>query len=353
MNRVRTILFAGAFTFTASAGVVALPDKSKAAEADGVSFTGKQMHLIVSASAGTGYDAIARAVSRHMGRHLPGNPSIVVQNMVGAGGIKATIYIYQTAPHDGTTFGAVHSGIPTAPQLTPDAAKFDVNALSWIGSANREPLVAAVWHTARVQSAEEARHKELVVGGTALGTGTVDFPLIANEILGFKFKIVSGYPGTNDINLAIERGEVEGLAGNSWTSWMVQTPQWIKEGKLKAILQFGFERTAQLPDVPLLMDYAKNDTDRKALALVLARQEYSRPFVAPPSLPPGMLAVLRRAFDATMKDPAFLDETAKQQIEIDPITGERLAELIATLAATPAPVVDRVNAIFTNAEKQK
>jgi tripartite-type tricarboxylate transporter receptor subunit TctC len=236
------------------AGSVAL-----AADADDGFFAGKQVHLIVSATTGTGYDAIARTIARHLGGYLAGNPSIVVQNMPGAGGIKAASYIYQVAPRDGTTIAAVHSGVPTAPQLTPDAAKFDVGKLSWIGSANREPLVTAVWHTARVQTAAEARQKELIVGGTQIGTGTVDFPLIANDILGFKFKIVTGYPGTNEINLAMERGEVEGLAGNAWTSWMVQQPQWIRDGKLKAILQFGFERTQQLPNVPLLMDFAKTD----------------------------------------------------------------------------------------------
>jgi tripartite-type tricarboxylate transporter receptor subunit TctC len=324
-----------------------------AADTDNSLSPGKQIHLIVSATTGTGYDAIARTISRHMGRYLPGNPSFVVQNMPGAGGIKAADYIYQVAPQDGTTFAAVHSGVPTAPQLTPDAAKFDVDKLSWIGSANREPLVTAVWHTARVQTAAEVRQRELIVGGTQLGTGTVDFPLIANEILGFKFKIVIGYPGTNEINLAMERGEVEGLAGNAWTSWMVQQPQWIKDRKLKAILQFGFERTPQLPDVPLLLDFAKTNEELAALTLVLGRQEYSRPYVAPPNLPPARLAALRRAFDATMKDKAFLAECEKQKIEIDPVTGEQLAALISKLAATPPAVVKRVNTIFAGAKKPK
>jgi tripartite-type tricarboxylate transporter receptor subunit TctC len=336
----------------AVAAVTLATGAARAASDDGF-YAGKQIHLIVSTTPGTGYDAIARLIARHMGLYLKGNPAFVVQNMPGAGGIKATEFIAHVAPRDGTTFAGVHSGVPTAPLLTPDAAKFDVAKLSWIGSANREPLVTAVWHTARVQSADEARKKELIVGGTQLGTGTVDFPLIADEVLGFKFKIVTGYPGTNDINLAMERGEVEGLAGNAWTSWMVQQPQWIRDGKLKAILQFGFEPLPQLPKVPLLISYAKTDADRAALTLVLARQEYSRPYVAPPGLPPARLSALRRAFDATMKDKGFLAEAGKQKIEIDPVTGEQLTALIQKVAATPKDVVARVKRIFADAKELK
>jgi tripartite-type tricarboxylate transporter receptor subunit TctC len=309
-------------------------------------YRGRQLRIVVGTAAGGGYDLFARAVARHIGAHIPGNPTVIVQNLPAAGGMVMTNQLYASAPRDGSVIGAPINGIPTAPLLAPAGAHFDATRLIWLGSTNREPYVAFVWRTAPVQSLAELRTRELIVGATAPGTTMVDFPLLTNDILGTRFRIVRGYEGTPQINTAIERGELEGQGGIGWAAVKAQVPQWITERKIKVIAQYGLKRHPDLADVPTMLELAKSDPDRQALTMLFARTEYGRPYFLPPEVPAARVEALRRAFDATMRDPAFVADAAKLQLEIDPMTGEAVQALVGDLAATPPDVVARVRAIL-------
>jgi len=307
-------------------------------------YHGKQIRFIVGSAAGGTYDLLARIVARHIGAHIPGNPSIIVQNQPTAGGMAMTNELYALGPHDGTVVGVPLNGIPAAPLLKPAAAHFDSAKLIWVGSTHSEPYVAYVWHTAPVQSLSELTAKQLVVGATTPGTTMNDFPALTNVVLGTKFKIVPGYGSTPQMNEALERGEVEGIAGFGWFALNAQAPQWVRDGRIKVIAQFGGSRSRLLPDVPLMLDLAKTPADRQALMLLFGRTEYGRPYFLPPGVPADRVQALRRAFDATMKDKAFAAEAAKIGFAVDPLTGEQVQAAVATLADTPADVVARVRA---------
>ncbi len=306
-------------------------------------YRGKQVRFVVGTAPGGGYDLFARIVARHIAAHIPGNPTVIVQNQPAAGGLVMTNQLYAMGPKDGTAIGVPINGIPTAPLLQ-QGAQFDATKLNWLGSTNREPYVAFVWHTAPVQSLAELRAKDLVVGATAPGTTMADFPLVVNDVLGLKFKVVRGYEGTPQINHAIERGEIHGQGGIGWAAVKAQVPQWIAEKKIKVIAQYGLKRHADLADVPAMLELAANEPDRQALAMLFARAEYGRPYFLPPDVPAERVTALRRAFDATMKDPAFVADAARLQLDIDPMTGEEVQALVAQLARTPPAIVTRVRA---------
>jgi tripartite-type tricarboxylate transporter receptor subunit TctC len=309
-------------------------------------YKGKTVRIVVGTAAGGGYDLFARIVARHLAAHIPGQPVIIVQNLPAAGGLVMTNQLYATAPRDGTVIGAPINGIPTAPLLAPNGAHFDAEKLIWLGSTNREPYVAFAWHTAPVQTFDDLRTRELIVGATAPGTTMVDFPLITNAILGTRFRIVRGYEGTPQINNAIERGEIEGEGGIGWAAVKAQVPHWITGKKIKVIAQYGLKRNPELADVPSVLEFAKSDADRRALLMLLSRTEYGRPYFLPPEVPAARVAALRRAFDETMRDPAFIADAAKLQLEIDPMTGEQVQGLIAELGRTSPDVVARVRDIL-------
>jgi tripartite-type tricarboxylate transporter receptor subunit TctC len=207
-----------------------------------------------------------------------------------------------------------------------------------------------VWHTVPIQSITELTSKEVVVGATTPGTTMVDFPQLVNDVLGFKFKIVRGYQGTPQINLAIERGEVQGMGGLGWASVKAQTPHWISERKIRVLAQYGFKRHAELKDVPTMLEFAKTEADRQAMTMLFARTEFGRPYFLPPDVPMERVAALRRAFDATMIDPAFITDANRLQFDVDPLTGEQVQALVAELAATPREVVARVRAALEAAQ---
>jgi tripartite-type tricarboxylate transporter receptor subunit TctC len=306
-------------------------------------YRGRQLHMIVGSAVGGGYDLFARIVARHMVRHIPGNPGIIVQNQPAAGGVVMANQLYNQGPRDGTVIGVPINGLPTAPLLQ-SGTQFDPAKLIWLGSTNREPYVAFVWHTVGVASIEELSTKEVVVGATTPGTTMVDFPLLANDVLGLKFKVVRGYAGTPQINLAIERGEVQGIGGLGWASVKAQTPRWISDKKIRVLAQYGFSRHPELAEVPTMLELAKSEADRQAMIMLFARAEFGRPYFLPPDVPPERVAALRRAFNATMRDPAFVAEAAKLQFEVDPLRGEELQALVAQVASTPSAVVARVRA---------
>ncbi len=309
-------------------------------------YQGKTVRMIVGVAAGSGYDINARALARHMSEHIPGKPVIVVQNQPGAGSISMTNQLYNAGPFDGTAIGAAIGGMPTAPLLTPEGVKFDPNKLNWLGSTNRETHVTYMWHTSPANSFDDFKKRETVVGAQAPGTTQYDFPLVANAIFGTKFKIVPGYGGTPQIHLAMERGEIEGNGASAYTTIKALNADWIKDKKIKILAQWALRPNPDLPGVPSVLDLAKNDADKAALLLVLARLDFGRPFFLPPNVPADRVAALRKAFDDTMKDPAFLTEAEKLKLDIDPLNGVQVSELVARVLATPKDVVERVRDIF-------
>jgi tripartite-type tricarboxylate transporter receptor subunit TctC len=309
-------------------------------------YRGKQIRFIVGSAAGGTYDLLARMVARHIGAHIPGMPSIIVQNQPTAGGLAMTNQLYALGPNDGTVIGVPLNGIPAAPLLQPAVAHFDASKLIWIGSTHQEPYVAYVWHTAPVQSLADTLSKQLVVGATSPGTTMNDFPMLTNAILGTKFKIVPGYASTPQMNQAIERGETEGVIGFGWFALNAQVPQWIAQKQITVIAQFGLQPSHILPDVPLMLDLAKTSGDRQALAMLFGRTVYGRPYFLPPDVPAERVTALRRAFDATMKDPDFIAEATRIGFALDPLTGEEVQALVADLANTPPAIVARVRGVL-------
>jgi tripartite-type tricarboxylate transporter receptor subunit TctC len=308
-------------------------------------YKGKQITIVCS-GAGV-YEAYARAVAKAMPKHIPGNPNIIVQLMQGASGLTAANHVYNQAPKDGTVIAATHGHIPTSPLITPQGARFDPNQFSWIGSATKDLYIAYVWKTSPAQSMEEAKTKEILVGGQAVGSMSIDMAILARELMGLKLKIVTGYSGSPETMLAMEKGEVNGHFGNFWSNLKQTHPDWIKNKDVKVIAQFGFKRHRELQDVPLFIDFAQNDADRQLLELMLARQETARPYYGPPGMPADRLAILRTAFEKTMKDPEFLSDLSRQQLDPDdPMGWQEMTELVAKLQKTPPSVGERLTAIF-------
>ena len=326
------------------ASVVCGVTPSLSQEDVGAFFKDKQIRLVVGSAAGSGYDLNARIVARYMGRHIPGKPTIVVQNQPGAGSATMATTLFNTAPKDGTVIGAAINGMPTIHLLSPELARFDPSKFEWLGSSNRDTQVSYVWRTSPVQSVEDLKTKELIVGATSAGTTQVDFPVVVRDVLGLKYKLVSGYEGTTNIHLALERGEVQGVGANAWLSLKALNANWLADKSVKVIMQYGMDKHPDLPDVPTVFSLAKNEADRQALNLIVSRLEYGRPFFLPPGVPAARVEALRRAFDETMKDPEFLDEAAKAQIEVSPMTGEEVAALVKKVSATPPAIVARVKA---------
>jgi tripartite-type tricarboxylate transporter receptor subunit TctC len=311
-------------------------------------YKGKTIRIVVGVGVGSGYDINARLLARHMAPHIPGQPTIIVQNQPGAGSLTMANQLYANGPFDGTVIGAPFNGLPTTPLLQPGGVRFDATKLNWLGSSNRETQVTYVWHTAPVQNIAELAEKELVVGAQAPGSTQYDFPILANRLFGFKFKVITGYESTPKIHLAMERGEVHGNGATNWSTLKALNSNWLEEKKVKAIAQWSLSPHPELTDVPMILEVAKSDADRQALRLALARLEFGRPFFLPPNVPAERLEALRRAFDATMRDPAFLAETEKLKIDVEPLTGEQVAKLIAEAYATPADTVARVRDAMGN-----
>ena len=327
------------------ATVACIPAPTFAADED--FYKGKQIRLLISTDPAGAYDTYGRLLAAHLGNHIDGKPSVVVQNMPGASGLRTANYMFTTAPRDGTVIAGTHSSVPTAPLTSPDAATFDVNKFGWIGSIASDPYVGYVWHSSPVQSLEDTKTKEVIMGGVSLGSAGVDMAVIGRELFGLKLRIVTGYKASNDVKLAMERGEVHGTFANAWSSIKTSEPTWLKENKIKVIVQHGFKRLPDLPDVPLFYDLAKTEEDRQALIFLLARQEAAKPYFAPPDTPPARLAILRKAFDATVRDPAFMADATRLGLTLDgPMTGDEVAALVVKLASTPSVVVNRVNAVF-------
>jgi tripartite-type tricarboxylate transporter receptor subunit TctC len=305
-------------------------------------YKGKNVELYIGYSVGGGYDIYARLLAKHMGKHIPGNPNVVAKNMEGAGSLRLANWLYNVAPKDGTAFGIIGRGTGFDPLLgRSKGAQFDATKYTWIGSANDEVSVCVAWHTTGIRRFEELLSKELTVGGTGAAADTDQFPRIMNGMLGTKMKIVTGYPGGNDVGLAMERGEVNGRCGWSWSSVKATHQKWLDEKKVNVLVQLALQKHPDLPDVPLITDLAKTDEQRAIFKLIFARQVMGRPFLAPPGIPPDRAGALRKAFMDTMKDKDFLADAEKGQLEITPVSGEDIQKLVMDIHQTSPEIAKR------------
>ena len=309
-------------------------------------FKGRTVDLYIGYSVGGGYDVYARMIARHMGRHIPGNPTIIPKNMEGAGSIRLANWLYNVAPRDGTAFGTVSRGAPFDPLLGSPATQFDGREFTWIGSANNEVSVCVAWHTTGVARFEGLLSKELVVGGSSAASDTDQFAKLLNALFGTKLKVATGYPGGNEINLAIERGEVGGRCGWSWSSVVATHKHWLEQNRIAVLIQTALSKHADLPDVPLVTDLARSEEQRQIIWLIFARQVMGRPFMAPPGVPPERAIALRDAFMSTMKDPQFLADAEKAKLEITPVSGADIDKLVKDVYRTPKETAAKAAAMI-------
>src|SRR5919197_6746803 len=310
--------------------------------ARGEALAGKSVQMIIGFGPGGGYDLWGRTVARHIGRHLPGNPAVIAQNMPGAGSYTAASYIFNIAPKDGTVLGIIARDAALGPLSGATGARFDATKLSWIGTQTKETNVCIAYHTARVQSAADLFDKQLIVGDTGPGTGTRSYPKALNELIGTKFKLVGGFPASSAVFRDMDRGKVEGIC-ESLDSIKIRRPRWIPDKTISILFQGGPEPNPELAGVPFVRDLARSDAERAAIDFLYAGQGIGRPFIAPPDLPADRLKMLRDAFDATMKDPEFIADVTKQKLDLEPEDGEHLAALIKKIYATPKPIVDKIS----------
>jgi tripartite-type tricarboxylate transporter receptor subunit TctC len=312
-------------------------------------FRGKSIRLLIGSSAGGGYDLFARTIAAHWSRHIPGNPNIVPQNVPGALSLQVANNVFSIAVRDGLTIGAVNPQIASRAVLDGAKARYDARQFTWIGSALREYQVLVARSDAAVKTFDDAFKTELIVGGSGGATDT--FPIITNAVLGTKFKVITGYPGTREVNLAMDRNEVQGNGAITWASIKSTMTAMLKEKRINLVVQFGLKPHPDLPDVPYALHYAKAAEQRDALMLLFATQEFGRPYIAPPNLPPAVADALRDGFMATMKDPAFLEEAHKRGLDIDPTPSDEIHALVEALYRTPEATVQRVREIFAKPAK--
>ncbi len=305
-------------------------------------YADKQVNFIIGYPAGSGYDVYARLLASHIGQHIPGRPRIVPQNMPSAGSLGAANYIYTRAPRDGSVIGAINRSLPLAPllQTVPaDSVNFDPLKFTWLGSMSKEFTIGFVITSTGITAFDELRERQVTTGTAAVTADGFIFPNLMNRMLGTKFKILLGYPGSKQVYLALERGEIDGYFGGTLSSLMAGRPNWITDGKIKILVQIAMEKAPQLPDVPLITEFVRSGAERQALKLVLSPQLMGRPYLAPPGLPPDRADALRTAFTQTMTDPAFLAEANKLGVDVSPMGGGEILELLKTIYATPQDVV--------------
>jgi len=307
-------------------------------------YKGKTINMVIGLSAGGGYDIFARLVAKHMVKYIPGKPDQVPRNMTGAGGLLAANYMYNVAPKDGTYIGAPQRGVPFEPLSSggESKAQFDPLKFHWIGSANAETSIAVAWHTTGIKTHEDLFTKEIIMGGTGAGTESVVLPYVLANVLGFKIKVIAGYPGGSEVDLAMERGEVGGRGTMSWTSFKARQMHWLTEKKVNILYQQSMEKHPDLPNVPLAIDFAKNAADRQLLEVMMVPLLFGRPYMVPPEVPLDRVAALRKAFDATMLDKDFLSDAEKAKLEVEAVSGVKMEELLKKAYATPKPILDRL-----------
>jgi tripartite-type tricarboxylate transporter receptor subunit TctC len=303
-------------------------------------YRGRTLTLLISYSVGGGYDLYARVLAKFLGRHIPGNPTIVPENMPGAGGLRASNYLYTAAPKDGSVIGTFSRSIPTMPLVTPTAVSFDGRRFNWIGSMSSDTSMCLTGAKSKVKTFHDMLTMPVVMGGQFAAADSDIYAHLYTNIFGAKIKLVSGYPGTNEIVLAMERGEVDGICGLSWGTIKVAHPEWLKEKTVNLLVQAALKKNPELPDVPLALDLIDDPVKKQILSIHFAPQSMGRPFAAPPGIPQDRKEALIKAFDETLKDPGLLAEAAKEKMEItSPMNGHEIDALLGQLYAIPPDVV--------------
>jgi tripartite-type tricarboxylate transporter receptor subunit TctC len=342
MGRLQGAAVAGLFTIIASL----IGAKAWAADPVADFYRGKTLHIVVGASAAGGYDLVGRLVASRIGTYIPGNPSVVVDNMPAASGLAMANYLYKSAPQDGTAIGLPTNAMALEPRLkvltrAGGSANFDVSKFSWLGTAARQPQVLFVWHAAGVKSAEDLKKTKIVMGALSVGSDSFVLPTVMNKLLGAKMQIVPGYEGHGDMFVALERGEVQGYS-DSFAGLVGNKPDWIRDKLVYILMQFGRERLVALPDVPTAIELVSDELDKDALRFYSHKYDMAYAFVAPPNVPAERVKALQAAFDETMKDPQYIDGAKKIELPVNPLNAAAVTKIIDTIQATPQNVVDRM-----------
>ena len=299
-----------------------------------------QLSVYVGSGAGGGFDEIARVFSMHFVRHLPGQPTPIVKNMPGAGGLLNVNFMYAQAPRDGSAIAAPFNTVFMLPLFGDPAAKFDARKFTWLGSLDKQTGTCVVWHTSDIRTLQDASKREVQVGATGVNATPAIFSNMMNTLFGTRFKVISGYT-TNEMRFALERGETEGVCGLAWQTYKAVQPGWIENRQIRPIAQMGLVKNRDLPDVPLAIDMLKDPVERKVFELVVLPQEFGRPFIAPPGVPADRAVAMIKAFAQTLTDPAFLADAAKIRLSLDPLTGEEIMRLLDEAHGAPKDVIER------------
>ena len=334
-------------TIKIGVAVAALAALTAPVAAQAPSLAGKNVQMIIGSGSGGGYDLWGRVVARHIGKHLPGNPTVVPQNMPGAGSFTAANYIYNVAPKDGTAMGIIASPAVLGPITGAPGARFDPTRITWLGSPTKETRICIAYNSPRVKvkTVKDLYEKELIVGSAGAGVGSYAYPKALSVLLGMKFKVIGGFQSIPNVFLAMERGEVDGVC-TSIAGVSENRPDWIMSKKVAIIFQGGGAPDPELKDVPLVNDLARTPEDRQAIEFLYAGNGIARPFIAPPGMPADRIKMLQDAFMATMKDADFLADAKKQKLDVAPEDGEHLAALVKKIYATPKPIVDKIGELI-------
>jgi tripartite-type tricarboxylate transporter receptor subunit TctC len=307
--------------------------------ADDDFYRGRQISWVLSADVGGGYASYARAFAPFLAEHIPGKPTIIIQHLPGAGGIRAMNYLDSVAPKDGSVIGLVHSSVPFAPLFGLKGAKFDARKINWIGSLDANVAICIAWHGSRIKTWHDVLEQEFTVGGSGAGSQMETMPAMLNKLFGTKMKIISGYKGGNEIYLAMERGEVDGRCGGLVSSINSTRPDWFAQKKISIPMVVALKRSPLFPEVPAVVEFAKDERSRQILQLFVAPQSMDRPILAPAGVPAERVALLRAAFHGAINDPRFIAEAKKQRLEVEEVSGEQVAEIVSAAYAVPADVV--------------
>ena len=335
-----------------AAACLALAAAPAAGQSTAAFYQGSTVTMLVGSGAGGGYDTYSRVLARHMSRHIPGNPNIIVKNMPGGGSIKAANHLYNVSPKDGSVFAAVFNTLPLQPLVRKKGLKFEIRKFNWVGSIGKHQNICVTWHANPIKSFDQAKSRQVVVAATGASGNAAVYPKIFNEVLGTKFKVVTGYKASG-ARLAVQRGEADGICGMSYQTLLASNPAWVLDKQINILAQIGLKPHPALKGVPMVLDMVKKPADRDILTFLMIPQEMGRPYVAPPGVPQDRLAALRGAFMATMKDAGFLKDAERTRLKVEPIDHAEMAGLVEQLHAMPAATVARAGKLLARKKKKK